>query len=223
MEQPIKCDMALLQLLKRVDKNHIDYLVDVLTDNGAGRVGLSSSIKGLLLDQKTEPRYSEEALRYLLQEFQEYGGHSVMNLFRNEPLPYAELLADVHRKLNGSGTDDKSDSEKEREIVLSLFGENWQALKDHERWKICTSTKVISGTFNMQERLNFDKGNVAAGAAAAIAVASRFIPALASRSLAAPIAAAITANQSVSTAYRITIPFVAHIAMLKMLDTAKRS
>ena len=221
MEQPIKCDTAILSLLQKVEKKHIDYLVDVLTDNGRGRVALSSSIKDLLIDEKNK-NYSEEGLRYLLNELQAYGGHSVVNIFRKEPLPYAALLTDVHKRLNGLNSNKKSDTQKEREIVLSLFGNEWLSMGDFDRWERCTETKVVSGFFRMQDTLNFNENGIAISALSVAAVATRLSP-IATR-LSPVVTALYLASKSIGEAYRITIPFVAHIAMLKMIyshDTAK--
>lgn len=221
MDQPSKCDPEILKLLKKADSKHIDYLVDVLTDNGNGRVALSSSIKDLLLSEKAEQNYSEAGLRHLLHELQEYGGHSLVNIFRSEPLPYSELLTDVHKKLNGLNSKKKSDLQKEREIVLSLFGNDWRALEDHERWERCTETKVITGFFKLEDTLNFDEKGLAIGlstaASAAAFIALRMFPATAIASTLG------LASQSLGEAYRITIPFVAHIAMLKMLFSPEMS
>jgi len=219
MEQPIKCDLNILELLKIADSKHIDYLVDVLTDNGNGRVALSSSIKDLLLTEKTEKKYSETGLRFILNQLQEYGGHSLVNIFRNDPLPYSELLTDVHKKLNGLNSKKKSEQQKEQEIVLSLFGNEWHLLEDHERWKRCTEPKVLTGFFNIQQHLNFDEKGIAFGlstaASAAAFVSLRIIPTTAILSTLA------LANQSIAEAYRITIPFIAHIAMLKMIYSSE--
>lgn len=219
MEQCVKCDIDILNLLKHANHIHIDYLVDVLTDNGKGRLALSSSIKDLLINEKAEKKYSEKGLRYLLNELQEYGGHSFVNVFRKEPLPYSELLTDVHKKLNGLDSQKKSAPEKEREIVLSLFGSEWHALEDHERWERCTEPKVLSGFFDIQKNLNFDVNGVPFGFSAAASLAAftaiRLNPATAILSTIA------IANQSISEAYRITIPFIAHIAMMKMIYSSE--
>lgn len=45
MKQPIKCDPDILKLLKRVDSQYIDYLVDVITDNGNGRISRPKKIR----------------------------------------------------------------------------------------------------------------------------------------------------------------------------------
>lgn len=215
MKKTVKCDAGLLKLLQQGGTEDIDFLVDVLTDEGKGRMALSSSIKDLLLTQKAAKAYTELGLRNLLHELQEYGGHSIVNLFRSEPLPYEELLTDVHKKLNGKNSDKKSAWDKEQEIVLSLFGENWECVEDHERWSRCTETRVVSGLFNMQENLNVDANGrvfaLSAAASAAVFAAMRLSP---------PIAVASTlglAVQSISEAYRITIPFVVQIARIKML------
>lgn len=219
MEQTIKCDSNLLMLLRKADSKHIDYLVDMLTDNGNGRVALSSSIKDLLLSEKAEQDYSEKGLRHLLHELQEYGGHSVVNIFRNEPVPYSELLTDVHKKLNGLNSKTKTESQKEKEIVLSLFGEAWQSLDDHERWMRCTEAKVVAGFFKMQNNLNYDEKGIALGlstvASTAAFIALRMFPAT------AIVSTLGLAGQSLGEAYRITIPFIAHIAMLKMIESSK--
>lgn len=215
MKKEIKCDAGLLELLQKSDSKDVGFLVDVLTDNGAGRVALSSAVKDLLIHQKAESHYNEDGLRLLLNELQEFGGHSVVNLFRKEPLPYSELLTDVHKKLNGKDSAKKSTQHKEREVVLSLLGETWRSMPDHDRWERCTEVKVVGGFFNMQEHLNIDPTGVAAGlsasASAAAFIAMRaFPPAAIASSL-------FAAYQSMSEAYRITIPFVVQIARMKML------
>lgn len=215
MQKTVKCDEALLKLLKLSNTEEIDFLVDVLTDNGAGRVALSSSIKDFLLQQKAEKNYTEDGLRNLLCELQEYGGHSAMNLFRNKPVSYDELLTDVHKKLNGKDSKTKSPWQKEREIVLSLFGDNWQTMTDQERWIRCAEAKVVSGFFNMQENLNVDGKGIAFGLSAAASAA-----AFAALRMFPPVAVVSSfglAVQSLSEAYRITIPFIAQIARINML------
>lgn len=215
MRKTVKCDAGLLKLLQQTDVEEIDFLVDVLTDEGAGRLALSASIKDMLLEQKAQRAYTENGLRNLLHEFQDYGGHSIANLFRSEPVSYEEILTGVHKKLNGKDSNKKPACDKEREIVLSLFGRHWECVSDHERWSRCTEMRVVSGFFNMRETLNFDANGVAlalsAGASAAAFAAMR---------LSLPLAAVTTlglAIQSGNEAYRITIPFVAQIARIKML------
>lgn len=223
MIETTKCDIGVLHVLKHSSVKDIDYLVAVLTDNGKGRVALSTSVKDLLLEEKSQGKYSENALRHLVNEFQEYGGHSVLNLFRKEPVAYEEILTDVHKKLNGKDSKTKSVWQKEREIVLSLFGEEWSLLTDAQRWERCTNTKVLTGFFDMQAHLNFDEKGVLIGGLSAAESATAW-RALGGAVLGATVATVLgTAGMAAVTlteAYRITIPFVAQIAMLKMKNTA---
>lgn len=223
MIETTKCDIGVLHVLKHSSVKDIDYLVAVLTDNGKGRVALSTSVKDLLLEEKSQGKYSENALRHLVNEFQKYGGHSVLNFFRKEPVAYEEILTDVHKKLNGKDSKTKSVWQKEREIVLSLFGEEWSLLTDAQRWERCTNTKVLTGFFDMQANLNIDeKGMLIGGlSAAASAAAWRALgTSVVGAAAATTLGALGVAVQSMTEAYRITIPFVAQIAMLKMKNTA---
>ena len=216
MKKIIKCDPLILETLKRATNEEVDFLVDVITYHGSGRIGLSSSIKDLLLSEKThEPHYSEDALRYLIHEFQAYGGHSVANIFRNkELLAYDEILTDVYKKLNGTDSKNKSVSQKEKEIVLGLFGAEWLNLSDEDRFDRATNAKVILGYFKLSDNLNFDEKGAAFGlsalVSASIFAACRIIPP------AALLSSLVLLNQSVSEAYRITIPFLAQIGWIRM-------
>lgn len=214
---PMECDKEILDILKKSDRKHIDYLVDVLTDRGNGRVALSSSVKDLLISEKNE-NYSENGLRHLIREFQDYGGHLLLNGLRKNPLSYSEILTDVHKKLNGKNSKKKSAEEKEREIVLSLFGKEWKSLEDKERWERCTNFKVIAGFFNMHKNLNFDEKNIGIGSLVTIGTA--FLIKNKWHPVAIGVNTIALLNQGMSEAYRITIPFVAHIAMLKMLHSS---
>ena len=207
----VKCDKDLLELLQKTEKEHIDFLVDVLTDEGQGRVALSSSIKDLLIDDmENADHYSEEALSHLLHEFQQFGGSSGMNFFRSDPLSYETLLTDVFEKLNGENSITKQSTQKESEIVLGLFGEEWRTMPPRQRWERATEIKVISGFFDLKGNLSFSDLKTAAGLAAA-AVLLR-------RGAIAPAALAFAVHPIYQPAYRLTIPFVSQIAYIKMLN-----
>lgn len=216
MKKIVKCDAELLKLLQQSDIKDVDFLVDILTCNGAGRVALSSAIKELLLHQKEGRNYTEDGLRLLLNELQGFGGHSVVNLFRSEPLPYSELLIDVHKKLNGINSIKKTDSQMEREVVLSLLGDTWNTMSDHDRWERCTEVKVVSGFFKIQDHLTVDASGMVAGLSAAASTAAFIVLRALPQALIA--SSAFAALQSMSEAYRVTIPFVTQIARTKMLS-----
>ncbi|WP_455268957.1 hypothetical protein [Rahnella aceris] len=207
MKAPIECDEGILSLLLPTEKTHIDYLVDVLTDGSRGRLALSSSVKDLLLMEKagTDP-YSEEILRQLLHEFQTYGGHSIANMFRKAPLPYKTILRDVHTKLRGVGTESKTDLKLEQEIVTGLFGSEWKDMPEHTRLDRSTEMNVVSGLFNLGKIVEPKETARNFGAKIFSNVASI-----------AQTYANLSPILSIGEAYRVTIPFVAQLAYIKML------
>ena len=208
MKKIIKCDLSILQTLKTATKEEVDFLVDVITDNGSGRVGLSSSIKDMLLSEKQEPQYSEDALRYLIREFHAFGGHTVANVFRKEPVNYDEILRDVHGKLNGRDSKNKSTHEKEEEIVLGLFGAEWRALSAPERFERTTEPSLSTGFFQLPNSSPLREKGAAFGLAAALSLTMLPVAVVSS--------VALVTQKTIGEAYRITIPYVAQIAWIRM-------
>ena len=220
MEDKLFCDNDLLHFLQNLIKNNyaedIDYLVDILTDKGKGRLALSSSVKDLLLNEKEDGDYTENGLRYLLHELQLYGGNSIMNRSRKEPLHYNKLLTNVHAKLKGIDTKKKSNSQKEKEIVLSIFGKDWQKLSAAERMDRSTAVGRMSDSFNMQDHLAKNKdGSQKALPEEIMAVLFSTIK----NSTTSPASSLKLVFTIPTEAHRILIPFIAHIARLKMMHS----
>lgn len=151
-----RLDEKLLARLLKAEPNDIDYLVDIITDFGRGRASLSSKIKETLVFAKNKPaadRYDEDILIALIKELQEYSGNSVMNTFRSlfdRPfVSYDELVDDVYTKLNGRTA--KRTEDKEKEISLALFGDDWIEITDTEKYSKSTGGDVISGGFDLEK------------------------------------------------------------------------
>lgn len=214
----IQCDESLLRLLQQARPEEIDYLIDVITDFGSGRIALSSSVKDLLLDEKCiKNRYSENSLRFLINEFQGFGGHSVLNVFRSKRISYSEILNDVFKKLNGKN-EKKNDTTKHHEIVLSLFGSDWKTLTISERYSRCTNPKVLSGLFQITDSLSLDPSGSTIGLSAAASAAVFTAARIGSRFTPWGVGATVVLglNSAISEAYRITVPFTAQVAWIQM-------
>ena len=214
----IQCDESLLRLLQQAKPEEIDFLVDVITDKGKGRLALSSSVKELLLDEKLRKnRYSEESLRFLINEFQGFGGHSLLNAFRSRRISYSEILNDVFKKLNGKN-EKKDDTTKHREIVLGLFGSDWENLTPEERFNRCTDVKVLSGMFQLANSLSIDATGLSTGlsAAASTAIFTVAHTGLRFNPLSVGVTVTLGLNSAISEAYRITVPFTAQVAWIQM-------
>lgn len=213
-----QCDESLLRLLQQAKPEDIDFLVDVITDYGKGRLALSSSVKDLLIEEKSNKnRYSKEILRVLINEFQGFGGHSLLNVFRSKIVSYQEILNDVFKKLNGNNAK-KDAAIKHREIVLSLFGSDWENLKISERYNRSTNIKVLSGLFKISDSLLFNSSGATVGLSAAASAAIFTAASIGSRFTLWGVGttAALGLNSSISEAYRVTVPFTAQVAWIQM-------
>ena len=229
-KKQVVCDGVLLTRLQSALPDEIDGLVDVITAFGEGRTGLDADLKKTLVMARFDPRegrYPSDLLRSLALELQYFGGHSIANATRrllDKPsVSYSEIVDDVYKKLNGKAVKEKSLEQKERDIALALFGENWRTLSFAERYERSTSTKVLSGFFKMQKALAVDKQGRTVGLSmsastalfAAASVGVRFNP------FTAVVATVGAGVQSLSAeAYRITIPFVAQLGWVRLRQQA---
>lgn len=224
----VQCDARLLFTLKNGRAEDIDGLVNIITDYGKGRAFLDAEIKNHLVLVKNKPsadRYDEATLSVLARELQGFGGHSAINLMRNlldRPLvPYEEIVTDVHKKLNGKDSKNKSIHQKHKEIALALFGEDWEQLPFKERHERCISTTVLTGLFNMEKALLVSVaagmlGGLPAAASAALFLAPKAAVGVGGRLFALPATTALGVQSTLAEAYRITIPFVAQVGWMQL-------
>ena len=61
----------LVDFLSSLDKKYIDSLIDIITDNGAGRVALDSAVKDFLVSEKNSElkTHYKGTIKVLLNEF----------------------------------------------------------------------------------------------------------------------------------------------------------
>lgn len=217
-----KCDQKLLARLIKTNARYIDPLVDIITDYGNGRFALNSSIKNKLIEAKNslkDNRYDEYLLSLLIKELQEFGGHSAVNVARRligyDLISYEKIVADVFKKLNGQNAKNKNLIEKEKEIALALFGENWLILPFKERHERSISSKVLLGQFKISDALSINNSTGAIAGLTAAASAALFTSA---RALGGTAALGLTVNSTMSESYRITIPFVAQMGWISLQE-----
>lgn len=228
----VECDNELFLSLRKASPEEVDMLVDVITDFARGRAGLSAEHKKTLVKAKHASRpngYSEDQLILLGHELQQFGGHSAFNLARRllqkPAIEYTEVVNDVYRKLNGDQANHKTLADKEREIALALFGENWRELPPRERFERSTSVKVLSGLFKLKDALPLGGAGVLVGLSAANSAALFKVASTGMRLN--PVGLAATAgiglNSAATEAYRVTIPFVAQMGWIRLQREANSS
>ncbi len=124
---------------KPEQKQCIDCLVDIITDNGKGRIALNSTVKDLLLSDKNN-NYHRETIRILVNEFCTFGGGTLRNMVKSQP-SYSEILNDIYKELKGNNFH-LSDDEKELFIVQKQYGDEFEKYfksnnleKEYSVWK----------------------------------------------------------------------------------------
>ena len=88
-------DADLAGVLMSASNDDVGLLIDVITDNGKGRISLSSSVcRQLSAAKDGDITAFERGL--VSEELTRFGGNSLMNVFRGgNGVPYKELLSDV--------------------------------------------------------------------------------------------------------------------------------
>ena len=185
-------ESELVEFLSRLNKTHIDELIDILTDFGSGRVALNSTVKDVLLYEKELSlcnSYSKEFIELIITEFQLYAGNTFLNLV--ELVSYEDALDDVYSLLFEDSKKAYSMQQKENSILnrlldkkveTSSFKDRLEASREYYRiFKKSISNEPVIGSF------------------------SNFIRSFANSIF--PLA---------KEAYRITLPFILQISWLKM-------
>lgn len=196
----------LVDFLLTVDKQHVSDLVDILTDFGKGRGTLSATVKNVLISAKESNRpFTKKEIDLLLIEFQKYGGNTFANMVRskNSLVSYHEILDDVFELLLSVGnTSQFTDEEKEQKIVQTLFSNQWESMSFLERYKKSVDMKKIISK-------NVTDGAIGGGL---ISLGLKFFMRTNLITMSASSVISVAGE-----ATRITMPFVAQIAWLKMM------
>lgn len=222
------CDKELLERLIESCPSDIDVLVDIITNHAKGRTSLKAEHKKKLVFARQNPtndRYSVNLLSLIAYEVQSFGGHSMVNaarrIFKKDIVSYDEVVNDVFKRLNGSGASEKSTCQKELEISLAIFGDDWFELSPAERIQKSTSKKIFTGAFSIPDDISYKAGKVRKkiakfGGAAALGLGLRLNPA------GLAIGTGFALNSLLSESYLVTIPFVAQMGWISLkLDFQK--
>ncbi|AIZ79950.1 hypothetical protein [Actinobacillus equuli] len=194
----------LVDFLLIVDKQHINELIDIVTDFGKGRLMLSSNVKDVLLHAKEfEQPFTKKELDLLIQEFQDFSGHTIINLVRDvvssQKVEYKEILDDVFSRVISESHNDLSDKEKEDKIIAKLFGDKWLDLPFKKRYEASSNKRYL--VKSITSTIMSTSSGILGGTV---------------NKIAAPIGIGLGIVNSFSeSSYRLMIPFIAQVAWLK--------
>jgi len=99
-------DLKLLDLLNSCSAEDKSPLVDYITDEGEGRISLDSEVKDQLVDAKKTKLFNGYADELIVDEVQQFGGHTWINAIRGTGVSYDEVVRDVASKIGAKYSDD---------------------------------------------------------------------------------------------------------------------
>lgn len=198
----------LVNFLSKLDKEYIDSLIDVITDNGNGRVALDSAIKDFLIAEKNSNpiTHHKGTIEVLLNEFYQFGGNSIMNTIRGftdklKSVDYDEILDDIYKQFI-TKNNKLSSKQKEQEILLLIFGKDWQKASFEDVKNISVKLDIKFGIHSNTKT----KKTTNTIAKVSTAFLTKLNPA---------IAAGDAIRQISSPALRVVIPFMIQLIWLK--------
>lgn len=200
-------DLAFLQYL---DAKSLKLLANTMIEDSEGREQWTGELKTTI--NKNKKNYETEDLAYtnswkaIAAELQLFGGDTVTNFFKGKGVLYVNILESVANKVGADyHKGDTSIEQIEERILRTLFG-RITTLEDLEFIHNTLKDKGYLGLSSLQDKpIETIKNSLGAGSIFAFGIA-RLNP------LISAVSAAYMAN---GAAYRVTIPAVCIIAMLR--------
>ncbi|MCP4114564.1 MAG: hypothetical protein GY737_04035 [Desulfobacteraceae bacterium] len=238
-------DDDLLPLLRKCSRDELDNLVGYITQKG----GVSCQLKqtrAYKTNFPDHPVYVDE----IAAEIQKFGGNTILNIMRKgKGAYYKNIVCDVASRLKVKF--DKTDGIDtiEQQILLKVLELSWEKMDNSEKEALLkgimddTGAADLSGDFpkalicaaviaggavvsyrlsllvaNAVAKLTLEKGITVA----ASALLSRWVSIFAG-TIGLGITALWTAFDVAGPAFRVTVPCVLHIAMLRQLHLVRES
>jgi uncharacterized protein YaaW (UPF0174 family) len=127
-------DADLVQVLQNGSKDDIAILIDLMTDNGKGRISLDSDVCKSLTAAKKGSRISNDVQMTIMEELQRFGGNSILNIFRGgKGVPYHEIVCDVADHLKANYKKDQEVSIIESAILMQVIKKSMEKMSEEEK------------------------------------------------------------------------------------------
>jgi uncharacterized protein YaaW (UPF0174 family) len=238
-------DPDLIPLLRKCSDEELENLVGYLTRKG----GVSSQLKSTRVYRKWHPEHSKYCDE-IAAEIQKFGGNTILNIIRGgEGVFYRDIVCKVAGRLKVSYDKSKPIDQIEQQILLRVLEKSWGNMSDGEKKAllegIMPDTKaedlpkefptallqaaIIAGGGFASYKLSL----IVAGAVARATLQRgiSFIASAATARWAAAFAGAVglgiaalwTLFDVLGPAYRVLIPCVLHIAMLRQLQALREN
>lgn len=227
-------DEDLSPVLTKASNEDLDPLVQyILKAELTETLSINDLYKRFTPDHKQYVECIEQEIRY-------FGGNSFVNIFRENGPAYAEIVRDVAKKLKANFNKHSSIEEIESAILVRIMSQSWGKMTPEEKQAFVTEMGIGSGIGSLPKALPVAALQLAIKASGflvyrlAVIVAHAIAKAVLGQTLrftfytsltrgiatfAGPIGWAVTglwtAVDVAGPAYRVTIPCIVHIAMLR--------
>ncbi len=236
-------DTDLIPLLRKCSSDELDNLVGYLTQKG----GVSSQLKSTRAYGQWYPdhaRYVDE----IIAEIQKFGGNTIGNIIRGGVgVTYREIVGKVASRIKVKYEKTDTIDQIEQQILIKVLEKSWEKMSDNEKASLIKGIMTETGAGDLPREFPtalMQAAIIAGGGiatyklslivAGAIARASlrqgiAFVAGTSVARWATAFAGAVglgiatlwTLFDVLGPAYRVLIPCVLHIAMLRQLHTLK--
>ncbi|MEA1968052.1 MAG: ubiquinol-cytochrome C chaperone family protein [Thermodesulfobacteriota bacterium] len=238
-------DNDLLPLIRKSSKDELDNLVGYITQKGGVSCQLKHT-KAYKAHYPDHPMYMDE----IAAEIQKFGGNTILNIMRKgKGAYYKDIACDVAARLKVKFSKEDDIDFIEQQILLKVLELSWGKMNNQEKeallkgimkdtkaadlagefpTALVTTALITGGTVvsyrialiiaNAVAKLTLEKGV----SVAASAMLSRWISIFAG-AIGLGITALWTIFDVAGPAFRVTVPCVLHIAMLRQLHIVEES
>lgn len=236
-------DADLIPLLRKCSSEELDNLVGYLTRKG----GVASQLKSTRLYRQRYPEHAYYADE-IAAEIQKFGGNTILNIIRGGVgVAYRDIVCNVAGRLKVNYDKHQAVDEIEQQILIKVLEKSWEKMTDTEKAALIQGIMPETGAEDLPKEFPvtlLKTAAIAGGAivsyklslvvASAVARASlqqgiAFVAGTSAARWAAAFAGAVglgiaalwTLFDVLGPAYRVLIPCVLHIAMLRQLHALK--
>lgn len=228
-------DPDLNPVLKEAKNEQLEVLVDILKTKLSETLSVQDAYK------RHYPNHRMYA-DLIAKELRDFGGNSIANLFRGEGPPYREIVCDVAKAIKAPFNRESDVEQIEAAILATILSKAFEKMSDEERKALLQqvgrsnrsalaggSAAAFLAIFNAGGFESYKlmlivvnaivKGAIGRGLSLGVNAALARVMGIATGPVGWALTTLITLIQIAGPSYKVTIPGVAYVAMLRMTQT----
>lgn len=230
-------DADINPILEQATNEELEILVDILKTKLSETLSIEDAYKRHYPDHRM---YAD----LIAKELRDFGGNSIANVFRGEGPPYREIVCDVAKAIKAPFNRDADVERIEAAVLATILSKAFEKMSEEERETLLqqvgrSNRSALAGGSAAAFLAIFNAGGFASYKLMLIVVNAvvkaaigRGLPLVANAALARVMGIAtgpvgwalttlITLIQIAGPSYKVTIPSVAYVAMLRMMQATQ--